>query len=94
MIDYSYMELIPASLIPRFAVFSIKLTYVRVVLAFDQTNFLEILSRDYTSPENSSYGFLPLPNPTHFHTVCYVCFAMLLVIEYFIKSKTCNIVNY
>ena len=79
MIDYSYMELIPASLIFRFALFSIKLTYVRVVQAFDQTNFLKILSRDYTSPENSSNGFLPLPNPTHFHTLCYVCFTLLVI---------------
>ena len=39
MIDYSYMELIPASLIFRFALFSIKLTYVRVVQAFDQNKF-------------------------------------------------------
>ena len=79
MIDYSYMELIPASLIFRFALFSIKLTYVRVVQAFDQTNFLKILSRDYTSPGNSSNGFLPLPNPTHFHTLCYVCFTLLVI---------------
>ena len=81
MIDYSYMELIPASLIFRFALFSINLTCVRVVQAFDQSKFLKILSRDYTSPENSSYGFLPLPNPIHFHTLCYVCFVMLLVIK-------------
>ena len=39
MIDYSYMELIPASLIFRFALFSIKLTCVRVVQAFDQNKF-------------------------------------------------------
>ena len=39
MIDYSYMELIPDSLIFRFALFSIKLTWVRVVQAFDQNKF-------------------------------------------------------
>ena len=44
MIDYSYMELIPASLIFRFALFSIKLTCVRVVQAFDQK---QIFSKYY-----------------------------------------------
>ena len=83
MIDYSYMELIPASLIFRFALFSIKLTCVRVVQAFDQNKFSQSIIKRLlgTSPENSSYWFLPLPNPTHFHTLCYVSFVMLLVIE-------------
>ena len=88
------MELISASLIFRFALFSVKLTCVHVVQAFDQKEFLKILSRDYTSPENSSYGLLPLPIPTHFHSLCYVRFVMLLVIEWLKKSKTCNIISY
>ena len=39
MIDFSYMELIPASLIFRFTLFSIKLTCVGVDQAFDQNKF-------------------------------------------------------
>ena len=41
-------------------------------------DFLEILSRDYTSPENSSYGFLPF---TH----SYIVFCLLRYVRFVIE---------
>ena len=74
------MELIPASLIFRLALFSIKLTCVRVVQVFDQNKFSQNIIKRLRQSDSSN-GFLPLPILTHFHTLCYVRFVMLLVIE-------------